>query len=271
MRIIQCVIRFSILFCLVGLFSACYSPGRSIVKSYKSLSTEERSLADTFLLRALDREALYSIMSPIKPMSSVHFFKFIPDSLIAGKYERELILYQRFTQLFTNRNIQFVYNPFARMDSANRNAEIYVFNKKRWKELMTQHQSFFSMWGFNEHIDPATVLAVTEYEKSYNRWRSYGYLFGYPSHAVDFFVEAGKQQDSTGKFVTRDFFHIPVYIRTSGHFTYAIPKGYQPSVEDSSLYKKSYEVLQRYKSLRNKYSTKTGVKAVKLFARHANF
>lgn len=271
MRIIQYILRFSFLFYLVGFFSACYSPHRSIVKSYKALSIEERSLADTFLLKALDREGLYSIMSPIKPMSSVHFVKFIPDSALTERYKSEVKLYQRFAQLFSVGNIQFVYNPFARMDSANRNAEIYVLNKKRWNELMIKQQTFFSKWGFNEQVNPATVLAVTEYEKSYNRWRSYGYLFGYPSHAVDFFVEAGKQQDSTGKFVTRDFFHIPVYVRTNGHFTYAVPKGYQPSIEDSTLYKRSYEVLQRYKLLRNKYSTKTGVKAVKLYARHAHF
>jgi hypothetical protein len=51
-----------------------------------------------------------------------------------------------------------------------------------------------------------------EYSQSGPRWRGYGYLFGFPLYAVDFFVNAGESEKQTGKFVERDFLSIP-YVR----------------------------------------------------------
>src|SRR5690606_37228258 len=101
---------------------------------------------------------------------------------------------------------------------------------------LTAEQNFFGHYGFVPGADPAVVLNTIEYEDTYKRWRGYGYLFGYPPYAVDFFVEAGHRADTSGSFVERDFFALPVHIREDGHFVYAIPKGYQPQRDpDSTL------------------------------------
>ena len=113
--------------------------------------------------------------------------------------------------------------------------------------------------------EPRFNFDYNEYEKKYERWRSYGYLFGYPSYAVDFFVAAGKSEDSTKLFVKRDFFAIPVFAGETGHFTYAIPKGYLPSSIDSSIYNKAIPTLNKYKRARIMYTKNGQTKAFKLF------
>jgi hypothetical protein len=131
-------------------------------------------------------------------------------------------------------------------------------------KVIALHQPFYGQLGINPQSHPATVLAITEYEQKYNRWRSYGYLFGYPDYAVDFFVEAGKQQDSGKEFVKRDFFQIPVFAGNSGYFTYAIPKGHQPGTIDSLIYKNAANTLINYKQIRSIFMSSSRMKAIRL-------
>ena len=62
-----------------------------------------------------------------------------------------------------------------------------------------------------------------------------------------------------------DFFAIPVFAGETGHFTYAIPKGYLPSSIDSSIYNKAIPTLNKYKRARIMYTKNGQTKAFKLF------
>lgn len=236
----------------------------------------QRSLADTLLADALDHEGLYALVDTIKPMSSLKSLSYpiAKDSGYAAldyqivkekKFLDTIALYQRICQQLSNDKVRFVLIPFQQAYKGRRNLEIYAVNLYKFKNKIKEHASFFGQFGITSDTDPAQVITLIEYENRYDRWRGYGYLFGYPSYAVDFFVSAGQQQDSTGEFVKRDFFQIPVYASEQGHFTYAIPKGHQPGAIDSSLYHYATTVLHRYRGLRDKYSSKEGVKAVKLW------
>jgi hypothetical protein len=143
--------------------------------------------------------------------------------------------------------------------------EMYVIRKTVLAKKIQQYDSFYTSMGLSAGAHPATILSVTECSEKYNRWRSYGYLFGYPSYAVDFFVQAGATQDSTGKFVERQFFQIPVYASSRGHFTYAIPKGYQPHQSDSSLYLQAQNTLKQYQQMRARHLTSTGIPSTKIW------
>jgi hypothetical protein len=115
------------------------------------------------------------------------------------------------------------------------------------------HQSFFGQWGFTPGVDPHTFITAIEFEEKHDRFRAYGYLFGYPEYAVDFFVNADKEFEKTKQFVKRDFFHIPTFDRPDGHFTYAIPKGHRPTQIDSTLYRRGVRTLASYKKAREKF------------------
>jgi hypothetical protein len=75
---------------LLLLVSACRTiePSTTIVEA--NFSAEEKQLADSLLTLALDNEALYTIVEPIKPISTVLNFSLPiarPDSILAGVRE----------------------------------------------------------------------------------------------------------------------------------------------------------------------------------------
>jgi len=260
---------------VVLLLAACSSTRKA--QGYNS-SDYDKALADSVLAYALDHEALYTLADTLKPISSVKFLRYsiakdstqgdgdvavaTKDSLLQ-KIER----YQKVCNALSGGDWQFILMPFERTEKDIRNMEIYVVRKSVFQKKLAVYGAFFGLWGFTPSANPSVVLPVIEFEKRWDRNRAYGYLFGYPSYAVDFFVEAQKTQDkdTAHKLVTRDFFAIPVYAANSGYFTYAIPKGQQPFANDSSLYSKAMTTLERYKKVREKYVTATGIKAMELW------
>lgn len=271
-RIVKVVTVTVIIFCMPFLILSC-----AVTRSFKGDGVVyDRSLADSMLAYALDHEGLYSLLDTIKPISSLTFFSYAvakDSSHSAMDYNiatnkpalDSILLYQRICNQLSNEKVKLVLVPFEQPHKGKRNMEIYAVNIQKFKSKIREYASFFGQFGITPESDPAQVITVIEYEKKYDRWRGYGYLFGYPSYAVDFFVSAGRQQDSTGQFVKRDFFQVPVYAGAQGYFTYAMPKDYKPGVMDSLLYNNAVDVLSRYKILRNKYADEKGLKAVKLW------
>jgi hypothetical protein len=235
--------------------------------TYRALNEWEQKMADTLLLSALDHEALYTLIDTLKPMSSVKFLRFpiAADSLTPkGKIptiKKVAILdtlesWQRICQALSTPKVSFVIQPFRAADKGMRHLEIYAIRHAVLAKLIIRHRHFFGQYGFTASAHPTTVLATIENEHAYNRWRGYGYLFGYPDHAVDFFVEAGKSQDSTGQFVERQFFHMPVWVGRQGFFTYALPKTPDAIGQiDSAIYRAAVTTLEQYKARRKKWVT----------------
>lgn len=261
-----------IIICVPFLVFSC-----ATTRSFKGDSIPyDRALADTMIGHALDHEGLYSLTDTIKPISSVHFFSYAVarDSTHAALEHRiatnkaaldSIAIYQRICNQLSNDKVRLVLAPFEQPHKGKRNMEIYAVNMHKFKSKIREYAAFFGQFGITPESDPAQVITIIEYEKKYDRWRGYGYLFGYPSYAVDFFVSAGQSEDSTGEFVKRDFFQIPVYAGRQGHFTYAIPKDQRPGELDSALYNNAVNVLARYKALRGKYVDEKGFNAVKLW------
>lgn len=234
------------------------------------------ALADSLLAYALDHEGLYSLLDTIKPISSVRMLSYAiakdsthtpADYRIALRKPAldSVEIYQRICRQLSNEKVRFVLVPFREAYKGRRNMEIYVVNLQKFRSRIREQAAFFGQFGVTPESDPAQAITIVEYEKKYDRWRGYGYLFGYPGYAVDFFVSAGMELDSTGEFVKRDFFQIPVYAAEKGYFTYAMPLGYQPGPADSLLYGKAMGLLSEYRALRKKYATPAGLRAAELW------
>lgn len=266
----------SILFISTFIFIVSCSATRSLQSP--AYDDYDRALADSMLAYALDHEAIYSLLDTIKPISSVHFMRFaIAKDSTMKDGDKQVVLhdsllhtiarYQKVCRTLSRGDWQFVLAPFKMTDKNYRNMEIYVVRKSRMASVLRQYSHFFGQWGFTPAADPAVILPVVEYESKNDRYRAYGYLFGYPEYAVDFFVESSKKTDAdtTIRLVPRDFFAIPVYAGEKGYFTYAMPKGHQPGAEDSVIYRKSMTTLEKYRTVRDKYKTSTGLQAVRLW------
>ncbi|MFT7482173.1 MAG: hypothetical protein ACI8WW_001107 [Oceanospirillaceae bacterium] len=264
------------LFIISLIFAGCVSS--RVAQTQLSVVNRNKALADSVLAYALDHEALYTLADTLKPMSSVKFLRYSiakdstqkdgdynirdQDSLI-----KKIEEYQQVCQDLSQGDWQFIMMPFARTEKNMRNMEIYVVRKSEFAKKIKQYQPFFGQWGFTPSTDPAVVLAVIEYESKWDRNRAYGYLFGYPAYAVDFFVEAQKIQDIdvSKKNVPRDFFAIPVYVGKQGYFTYATPKAYKPTETDSTLYIAASKTLGNYKNEREKFVEGKGLNGLSLW------
>lgn len=241
------------------------------------LTPEERDLADSLLAIGLDNEALYTLFAPLKPISTVAQFSLDiarPDSLPSGVREAmnsnapelaRLRQYQRIVNTLRSERVELLLIPFRRADKGRRFFEIIAVDRRLLADIIRRDQTFWGQWGFVPEANPAVLLTATEFEEKLDRYRAYGYLFGYPEHAVAFFVEAAREQDSTKTLVPRDFFQIPVYSAKQGRFVYAIPKGQAPSAVDSALYREAEQILRRYESIRARYVRPDGrLRAVEL-------
>jgi len=222
------------------------------------------ALADSMLAKALDYEAVYSLLDTLKPISSILTIKMDPAA--APVSTDTIILYQQLCQELSTRQVQLVAIPFRQAYEDKKLVELYAVNLHRYRSRINEYGAFFAKLGITSETPPVQTISIVENADKYDRWRAYGYLFGYPGYAVDFFVQAGMTQDSTGEFVKRDFFQIPVQAGIQGHFTYAMPKGYTPGIADSTLYYKALHTLQSYQQLREKYITSQGMRARQLWA-----
>jgi len=236
------------------------------------LAAEEQALADSLMKEALDHQALYTLVGDIKPMSTLQqkrLFVARPDSLPAGipdvittdtarAAHADAAQLQRVAQALSCGEISTVVVPFRITRDGVRTVQALLVNQRRIDEVMQEKRAFWGQWGFAPGVAPGVVTTTVEYENSLDRFRGYGHLFGYPAHAVTFFVEAARESEATGEFVERDFFHIPTHAAETNRFTYAVPEGYMPTAVDSAVYLASRDVLSAYRERRDAYVTSEG-------------
>jgi hypothetical protein len=75
-------------------------------------------------------------------------------------------------------------------------------------------------------------------------------LFGYPVHAVDFFVAVADTPGEGGKPAPRRFVQIPTFASPTGRFVYAVPPDAPDRPEDVALRARTEPVLARWRELR---------------------
>ncbi|MBL7977417.1 MAG: hypothetical protein JNN12_03685 [Bacteroidetes Order II. Incertae sedis bacterium] len=208
----------------------------------------EQKVAQHILLHGLDHEALYTLAADLKPMSTIDDFSFHTDSLQAAI--PQLTLWANIGAKLSCNGKKVVLVPFKNEFDGRKYVELLALDVNRVQKEIRRHPLFWAKLGITEATPVELIPLLVESAAKYDRWRGFGYLFGYPDYAVDFFVQAGQEQDSTKQFVKRDFFQIPVFAAEKGHFTYAMPKGHTPALDDSTRYVAAQKILARYRLLR---------------------
>jgi hypothetical protein len=231
----------------------------------RALPAADRAYADSLLGAALDREALYTYAAPLKPMSSVALLRLPvarPDSVPEGVREqaREAPGAQAAAERFYRvaaalrcGPVETVVVPYRAAFDGERALQMAAVRRDRLDAVLGRDAPFWLQFGLAPGADAHLVVSAVEHAAATDRWRGYGTLFGYPEYAVAFFVEAGRAGQGTGEIVPRDFFHIPVHVRDSGHFTYAVPRGHTPTAVDSALYRHGTAVLADYRARRTAF------------------
>ncbi|TVR63555.1 MAG: hypothetical protein EA422_09060 [Gemmatimonadales bacterium] len=225
--------------------------------------------ADTVLARALDNEALFTLWEPLKPMSSVHLQRTSLARVGAREGDRDQVSADH-PDLEALRELQEVVRhlhcgaltltviPYRATQDSTRSVQVTVVHRGRMDQVLERDLPFWGQWGLVPGASPHTVGTVVEFEAPLDRFRGYGYLFGYPEHAVTFFTEAGREMQETGEFVDRDFFQIPVHSSESGRFVYAVPPGHEPLPEDEAIRSEAARILEVYRAWRPRFENDDG-------------
>lgn len=226
-----------------------------------SLAPRERGIAERLLRDAGDGEALYTLGGGLKPVST----DFLSITLTVAPDTNRVVLdsiarVRAATEALRCGPISFHMAEFAatytRTDSSRyRVIAVYAVHREALARAIAKRSAFWSTIGVRADAPVDSVLDAVERAPRSPRWRGYGYLFGYPDEAVDFFVRAGESQDSTGVFVARDFRRVETYRKfparegeapSLSSFVYAVPKGAPESAADRALIDAAAPIYARY-------------------------
>lgn len=241
---------------------------KSLTGVNPSYTEAEKLLVDSILQYGLDHEALYTLLDDLKPMSSLVSYRFplantdtltktnanIVDRETQGIYLDRLYSVQQALNKMNFTDLRFVLIPYKVSQGNKRLMQLSVVRISALDNLLKVKESFFGQFGLVPGADPAIVVSTIENADKYERNRGYGYLFGYPDYAVDFFIEAAVNTKKNNELAPREFFQIPVYAGDKGHFVYVYPKEHELNLaNDSVLYYKAEKTLMNYKKIRNNY------------------
>lgn len=208
--------------------------------------------ARDLLLTALDGEALYTIAADIKPMSSGFYSTQVtvsgPD---LGEAEEVRQVLQAWT---CGGELAASLHHFAAVYDGRRPLEGVVFNLHTVRRTFAAKAGFFAGYGISPSAEPLEALMAVEYDATSARLRGYGYFFGYPDYAIDFFVAAADEQKASGTFVARDFRSLPT-ARGERRFVYATPKEHQENEADRTLNAAVQGVFNDYMARRARHIT----------------
>jgi len=248
----------------------------------ESLSDPDRRLADRVLLEFSEREGLYTLAGGLKPISSDvrdMSVRIAPslDTSALGRLEQLRRISGALTCGELGVFVQvFTATSTARDSSMQRNTTLVLYHRTAVRRLVEKQSDFFATLGITPSADVRDIVAAVENAPRADRWRGYGYLFGYPDDAVDFFVRAGIQADSTRTFVLRDFRRVETFHKVAetqggpavtSSFVYAVPKGAAVSEGDVALRNRAAPIYARFVAERAKFIASDSSGAVRLWRR----
>ena len=224
----------------------CTNHPRKAAGSWPSEKTAAPVDQLTLLHEAADYEGLYTLAGGLKPMSS----GFWQCSFEADEPDlRELYRVQELLKVLQNEVWYADVQIFDKIHDGERNAHAFVVHRRSLARMIERHESFWTPWGITSDTHPTEIVEIVDRMPRDDRWRGYGYLYGYPDEAVDFFIEAGIAADEGGEMgpgKDRQFTQIPTYAADSGRFTYAVPLEHVSTVADQALADRAAAILAAY-------------------------
>ncbi len=217
-----------------------------------SLEEADQLESRKLLLKALDSEAIYTLVGGDKPVSEGFYstrFRIAPPDVSEIEKHRQLISVWK-----CGTSISAGIMTFEQLHEGERFAAGWLASENDLRRLRKNHADYFGALGITESSTAESVmLSIERSSRPEERWRGFGLVFGYPSYAVEFFVRAGLHQRETGEFIERDFRQYPTFQRPTGGFVYAVPKVTPEQSEEAELRARCELVLKEYKTLRKEF------------------
>lgn len=246
--------------------SGCHSGGAAVgADTGFTVQTIHGDLlfAESLVLEMLDTEGLYTICGGLKPISCGFWrYEFDAAAPDVQPIERTRATLQTALQLAGcdqryYADVQVFSNDAG---GGRRCAEAVIVDRRALADTIDKYAQFFHPLGITRGSHPMEVLTAVDALPPPDQCRAYGYLFGYPAYAVDFFVNATERERRTGRFVERDFLSVPTFRRSESQFVWAVPRGHRENEADLAIRSRAAEALADYREqrLRLLQSSKAG-------------
>jgi hypothetical protein len=233
---------------------------------FSGLDSVHAHLAEQILQGFTDREGLYTIAGGLKPITSGPetrraMIRPVPDSTALARIDS----WRHVVPMLTCGPLSVHLHHYRLRPEQNNPADtmmtvtLVVMHRHAVSAELRRHAPFWNSLGLTPASSPEEILHAVEHADRAARWRGYGYLFGYPAEAVDFFVAAGLEGDSTSTLVPRDFRTVETFLKfpvsASGdslrsHFVYAVPRGAGETANDRLLRERAAPIYREYLTLR---------------------
>ena len=127
-------------------------------------SRADSILANSILYEAYQREALYTLSTDLKPISTIKHFSIEFDTLtlqlvnlddIAGIQQLEKV-----SEWLSNNTFTFIIIPLKNMYNHQRVLQLLVVNRDRLASEIKHHQDFWIYWGFVPESSPKIILTT---------------------------------------------------------------------------------------------------------------
>ncbi len=219
----------------------------------------ERQRSRDLLVNALDREALYTLVGGLKPLSTGFWHGELD---IAAPDTSEVRRVRRALAPLRSETYYADVQTFASAHGGRRRLEAYIVHRAALAAMLQREAAFWSPLGITPCTHPAEIVAIAERLPRAERWRAYGLLFGYPNYAINFFVEANLRAEAdkseVGPGKDREFYHVPTASAADGQFTWAVPLAHVERPEDRAIRERAAAIMAAYraKATRIKASTR---------------
>lgn len=248
-------------FAVVVILGGCTANPRAVAAA--GVTTERDQPVDTLALmrEAADHEALYTLAGGLKPMSTGIWrgsFTLDDPDLSQLRAVRAALAPLRNDLWYADVQV------FDDVYDGERTVHAFVVHRASFAAMIERYADFWSARGITTGTHPSEVLAVVDRMPKADRWRGYGYLFGYPADAVNFFVDAGLAAADGGEVgpgKDRRFVHIPTFAAETGRFTYAVPLDHNETTADASLAAGASLILTAYADRRERMVDARGMVA----------
>lgn len=222
-----------------------------------------QSLATT-VVAALDSEALFTVAGGLKPLSSGFWASSVPTE--SGELD-EIDAMRRALQSLDDEQLSWGVMAFAKPHGGKRSYHAWVAHRGALAALVARRADVFAAHGISPATRPAELLAIVERMPRTDRFTSYGLLFGYPEHAVEFYVAADRERDRHPRGIApRRFLSIPTFGAKTGRFVYAVPPDHEPAAADLALRAAAGRILESYRPLRERHLGAGPREALRLLA-----
>ncbi len=220
------------------------------------LSPELQETAKQIVYAALQSDAIYTLVSGIKPIS------ILADWYIDKNLEKlnEDEIEQVFEVLSMGKEVSFVLNKnLTNCSCGQENCQhlphytIYVVNSAATKQALPEFQKVASASHLSPHLE-AKKLASRVQEALNSPTLPYS-LLGYPKNTQDFHHKATYHEEGSGS--TPNYHHMVVEtasfklkeeqkLSSASVFSWKIPETHQPSSEETKLTSTAHEILNYY-------------------------